>query len=272
VVGGNTETVWLSAAIAIITCVLGPPVSQAADYWGRKWFIVILTLFGCVGCIIVSRATSMRMAIAGEVIAGLAYGAQPLLYAVASEILPRRYRPIAQAGINVSIGFGGIFGLLVGSTLVRNSPTGFRTFWYITAGILAATAVICAVLYKPPPRQLQVSLTFKEKTHKVLHSVSTALKHSYINMCRKQLDWVGYLLLASGIVLFNIALAWSQNPCKSWSPFAIVARDLTKNLKVSWKDAHVLAPFLVGIGLLIALAIHQTKLKRDGMFHHGLFS
>lgn len=73
-----------------MTCVLGPPISQAADYWGWKWFAVTLTLLGCVGCIIVSRATT----IAGEMVAGLEYGSQPLLYAVASEILPR-YRPLA---------------------------------------------------------------------------------------------------------------------------------------------------------------------------------
>jgi hypothetical protein len=41
-----------------------------------------------VGYITVSRATSMPMAITGEVVAGLSYGAQPLLRAVASEVLP----------------------------------------------------------------------------------------------------------------------------------------------------------------------------------------
>src|SRR6266536_2504075 len=102
-VGGSGNRVWLFSAIAIVSCVLGPPISQAADYWGRKCFVVTLTLLGCVGCIIVSRATSMNMAIAGEVVAGLAYGSQPLLYAVASEILPRRYRALAQAGINAFI-------------------------------------------------------------------------------------------------------------------------------------------------------------------------
>jgi MFS family permease len=60
-VGGSDQTVWLTSVIAITTVVLGPPVSQAADYWGRKWFLVILTSFGAVGAIIVSRATSVSM-------------------------------------------------------------------------------------------------------------------------------------------------------------------------------------------------------------------
>ena len=59
--GGSDQTVWLTSVIAITTVVLGPPVSQAADYWGRKWFLVILTSFGAVGAIIVSRATSVSI-------------------------------------------------------------------------------------------------------------------------------------------------------------------------------------------------------------------
>ena len=170
-VGGSAETVWLSQAVALLTCVLALPVSQAADLWGRKWFIVLLTALGAVGSIIVSRATSMRMAVAGEVVSGLAYGSQPLLYAVASEILPRRFRPVAQAGINVAIALAGIFALLVGSTLVLNYTEGFRIFWYITAAIMALSALICALLYNPPPRPLQRSLGLEEKLKKVRTSI-----------------------------------------------------------------------------------------------------
>ena len=166
VVGGSNNTVWLSSAIAILTCVLGPPISQAADYWGRKWFVVILTFFGCVGCIIVALANSMAMAIAGEVVAGLAFGSQPLLYAVNSEILPRRYRPVAQAGVNVSISIGGILALLVGFTLTTNYTEGFRYYWYLTAGIQLVAAAICAFLYHPLPRP-ESSLSLKQKLRQV---------------------------------------------------------------------------------------------------------
>lgn len=167
VVGGSDDTIWLSYTIAITTCVLGPPVAQAADYWGRKWFIIILTFFGVIGCIIVSRATSMGMAIGGEVMAGLAFGSQPLLYGVSSEILPRKWRPIAQGGMNVSIGLAGIFTLLVGLSLTQNNPVNFRIFFYITAGVQAVAALIFAFLYNPPLRPLQSSLSLREKLHKV---------------------------------------------------------------------------------------------------------
>lgn len=180
---------------------------------------------------IVARATSMGMAIAGEVVCGLAYGSQPLLYAVISEILPRRYRPAAQGGINASLGAGGIVALLAGSAMVKDFHEGFRAFWYLVAAVLAVAAAICAVLYNPPPRPMQKALNNSEKL--------------------KRLDWVGYLLMGAGVVLFVVALSWADNP-------------------YAWKSAHVLAPLFVGFALIVGLTIHQV-IKKDGLFHHELF-
>jgi MFS family permease len=231
-VGGSTESVWLSQAIVILTVILGPPVSQAADLWGRKWFLVILTACGFIGSIIISRSTSMGMAIAGEVICALAYGSQALLYAVVSEILPRRYRPAAQGGINASLGAGGIVALLAGSAMVRDYKEGFRVFYYMVAAILAVAAMVCAVCYNPIQRPLQSSLSTREKL--------------------KRLDWVAYAVLSISIVLFVIALSWAENP-------------------YPWKSAHVLALLLIGAAFLVVLVVHQAKFKKNGLFHHDLF-
>ncbi|KAE9363866.1 MFS general substrate transporter [Stipitochalara longipes BDJ] len=232
VVGGSDKTVWLSQAIVILTVVLGPPVSQAADLWGRKWFLVVLTACGFVGSMVVARATTMGMAIAGEVICGLVYGSQPLLYAVISEILPRKYRPAAQGGINASLGLGGLTALLAGSTMIKKYDEGFRVFWYLVAAILAVSAIIFAILYNPPARPLQKSLTAGEKL--------------------RRLDWVAYFLLATGTVLFVLALSWAENP-------------------YPWQSAAILAPLLIGAAILGALVVHQTMFKKDGLLHNELF-
>jgi hypothetical protein len=181
---------------------------------------------------VVARATSMGMAIAGEVICGLVYGSQPLLYAVVSEILPRKYRPAAQGGINASLGLGGLTALLAGSTMIKKYDEGFRVFWYLVAAILAVSAIIFAILYNPPARPLQKSLTTGEKI--------------------QRLDWVGYFLLAAGTVSFVLALSWAENP-------------------YAWKSAAVLAPLLIGAALLGALVVHQTIFKKDGLLHNELF-
>lgn len=97
VVGGPEKAIWLVTATTITVVVLGPPVSQAADFWGRRRFLTGLTFCDVVGSVIVSRASSMNMAIAGQVILSTSYGAQPLLHAVASEVLTHRNRATGQA-------------------------------------------------------------------------------------------------------------------------------------------------------------------------------
>ena len=213
---------------------LGPPISQAADFWGRRWFIIVLTFFGVIGSIIIARATSMNMAIAGEVISGLAFGVQAVIHAVLAEVLPRRWRPYAQSCATVSAGLGGLVGLLAGGAMTLNGNNdGFRNFWYMTTALYAVSTVLFFFLYNPPMRRSQMGRTNAEKL--------------------RQLDWIGNILLATGLVALCMGLSWSQNP-------------------YSWTDAHVLAPFLIGIFLLICLIVYETKFKEDGMCHHGLFT
>jgi hypothetical protein len=49
-----------------------------------------------------------------------------------------------------------------------------------------------------------------------------------------------------------MALTWSQNP-------------------YSWRNVHIIATFTIGCVLLIGLALYETFVRKDGMFHHALF-
>ncbi|KAK3324879.1 major facilitator superfamily domain-containing protein [Apodospora peruviana] len=234
--GSTADGVWLASSIAIGTAVLSPIFSQAADYWGRRWFLIISSLIGAVGSILVARATSMNMAIAGFAVTGISYGAQPLLHAVSSEVLPRRYRSWGQAADLVANAFGGIAALLVSGAFTRTSSVpseGFRNFYYVGTGLFVLAAVLCALLYHPLPTDRETSFSSGEKLAK--------------------LDWVGYFLLTAGIVLFCVGLSWSENP-------------------FPWSDAHTSATFAVGLFMILLLGVYETFVKKDGMFHHGLFT
>jgi MFS family permease len=231
-IGGSDKSIWLSQAIVITTVVLGPPVSQASDYWGRKWFLVVGSVSGAVGALILARANSMGQAIGGQVISSVLYIGQPLLIAVGSEILPRRLRPSAQAGLNAAGGAGAIAGLLGGSALMANNPFGFRNYWYINTALMGASAVTLAVLYNPPPRPTQVGVTTRQKLGR--------------------LDWTGYALLAASLVVFTMGLTWGNNP-------------------FSWTNVHVLAPTIIGVVFFLVFIAHQTFFKKDGLIHHDLF-
>ena len=174
----------------------------------------------------------MRMAIVGFALGGVAFGPQPLLHAVASEVMPRKYRSFAQAAINSSISIGAIMSLTIGGSLTENNPAGFRTYWYICGGIFVFSSVLIGLLYNPAPRELQITLTQREKL--------------------RAMDWWGLLMFNVGLVLFCLGLSYSQNP-------------------FSWSDAHVTAPFAIGCVFLVALVVYEWKFKKDGLFHHDLF-
>lgn len=231
-IGDPGKAQWLPQTNTIITLAFVTPISQVADYWGRKGPLVIASIVTCVGSIIVSRATNMSMAIAGNVFASTANAVSPLVFAVAAEIVPRRYRSLAQGGMTGMQSSAGIVALLGGTSLCKNYVEGWRILWYFIAGVGALTAVITSFCYNPPPRELQVSLSLGEKL--------------------RCLDWVGICAVPIGLTLVVVGLTWSQNP-------------------YNWNDAHILAPFILGMAILVFIIFYEVKIKKDGLFHHGLF-
>jgi Major Facilitator Superfamily len=175
----------------------------------------------------------MGTVIAGFCLIGITFGAQPLLHAVVSEVLPREQRPQAQATINASAGIAAFIALCMGGALLRNGHLeNYRIFLYVTAGIFLVATLGIALFYNPPPRELQTSLTTGQKL--------------------RTLDWIGYLLFTPGLVLFCVALSWSRNP-------------------YPWSNARIIGTFVVGTILMIAFFIYEWRFKKDGILNHGLF-
>ncbi|KAF7556352.1 hypothetical protein G7046_g6328 [Stylonectria norvegica] len=231
-VGGENLTSWPALLCTIFTIALIPPVAQAVDYWGRKWFLVIPNFFGFAGAIIIARAENYNVILAGFAIGAVSFATTSIFSTVVSEVLPRKHRSWGQAAVNTAAATGSIFSLTVGGYLTRNDPSGFRTYFYIVAGLYGGGSIACAFLYNSAPRDLEVNLTLKQKL--------------------QALDWISYGLVASGTALFCLGLSWAQNP-------------------YPWTDAHVLAPFLIGVALLAVLGVYAWKFKKDGLLHHALF-
>ncbi|KAH0288255.1 hypothetical protein KCU62_g5356, partial [Aureobasidium sp. EXF-3399] len=157
----------------------------------------------------------------------------PLAYAIASEILPRRWRPGAQAILSAASAAGALFTLLVGAKIAGSSLDGWRTFYYILGGLDIVAALVFIFAYNAPPLPLQASLSTRQKF--------------------ARLDWIGYAFFVPGLVLLLMGLIWSKNP-------------------YPWTDSHVLAPFIVGLVLLILFALYEWKCKKDDVIHHDLFN
>lgn len=227
------QTSWLTTSIAICLAVLGPIFCHIADYWGRKWLLVIMGSFlGTAGALILALATNIGMALSGTCLIGISFGGQPVLHAVASEVLPRRWRGWSQGALMCFSCVGAFIALVVGGLFSRSGgPDGFRSYFYIGAALYFIAGALLLFVYKPSPRDLQ-TLPLREKLSK--------------------LDWVGYGLLTGGLVLFCVGLSFSQNP-------------------YPWSSPVVYAPLAVGIIFMLCLGFYEWRVKTDGILHHGLF-
>jgi MFS family permease len=127
---------------------------------------------------------------------------------------------------------GAIVALLSGGAFVRDVHEGWRIMWYIIAALLTSSGLITFFFYNPPPRELQASLTFRQKC--------------------KALDTVGITILPVGLTVFVMGLTWYANP-------------------YSFATSHVLAPFITGLAILAAFVLYESLVKKDGLIHHGLF-
>lgn len=231
--GDSQDTVWFAVALNIFTAAFGPPISQIADLWGRRWPLITVLLSGVIGSILASRAQSINTVIAGFCLIGVATSSQPLLHAVVSEVLPRAQRPLAQASLNATAGLAAFVGICMGGALLRyDQLENYRVYMYVLAGLFFAAAAGVLLGYNPPTRKSEKAMSSREKI--------------------RSIDWIGCSLLTPGLVLFSLALGWSKNPYQ-------------------WSDAHILGPFVTGMACLIAFSVYEWRFTSEGLLHHSLF-
>ena len=161
--------------------------------------------FSFAGSLIVSRSNSLGVVIVGQCVSGVSQSSLGLIHTMMSEILPRKYRPVAQSAIHMTGSLGAAVALYAGGALCQHSSEGFRTYFYMTAAIVFVVAAGVTLFYHPPARKLQHLSTMERF---------------------RSLDVVGYVLLVVGLLGLCVALAWSQNP-------------------YGWKNAHVLVTLLI---------------------------
>lgn len=91
--------------------------------------------------------------------------------------------------------------------------------------------VMVIVFYQPPPRSVTVGLSRREVVRRI--------------------DFVGGFLSIVGLLLFLMAVQWG-------------------GYQYSWGSAHVIAPLVLGLVLLIAFSIYEAKWAKYPMFPRAL--
>ncbi|OAL20453.1 hypothetical protein AYO22_08947 [Fonsecaea multimorphosa] len=187
-----------------------------------------------IGACIAPGSENIYRLIGASILVGFGFAAVPLGYAVPAEILPRRWRPMAQAAMNASALLATVAGpLTIGALTKRNPHTGWRDFYWFQAALWGTNVISVSIAYRPPKRHTELdNLPF---WHKIRH-----------------LDLVGCGLLMIGLTLFLTGASLGGG-------------------QYTWTDARTLSTLIIGIFGLIAFGLYEWKGTTTGIVHHDLF-
>lgn len=88
--------------------VLSPIVGRLSDVLNRKYLAAIPPLIAFVGAVISARATSMNTLIGGGILIGTTLSTIAIVQAIPSEILPLKYRALANGLAFLGGSIGGL--------------------------------------------------------------------------------------------------------------------------------------------------------------------
>ncbi|KAL1602517.1 hypothetical protein SLS60_005933 [Paraconiothyrium brasiliense] len=233
----HIDLTWRSWVVVfgplLMQTVLSPLVGRLSDVLDRKLFASIPPLIAVAGSIICAKATSMDMLIGGGILVGITLATISIVQSIPSEILPLKYRALANGFAFLGGAVGGLVGGLGAGAVTNADPAGWRNIFWIMAGLHGATAVGFLAFYWPKKNTEYPRMSFKE----------------YVWAC----DPIGSLLFIAGATLMLLALNWAGGA-------------------YHWSDPHVCANLVVGFVLVFAFCIYEWKGRTDGMVAHVFFS
>ncbi|KAF2182867.1 MFS general substrate transporter [Zopfia rhizophila CBS 207.26] len=224
---------WIIQGPLLMQSVLSPLVGRLSDVLDRKYLASIPPLIAFVGAIISAKATSMNMLIGGGILIGVTLATISIVQAIPSEILPLKYRALANGFAFIGGAVGGLAGGVGAGGVTNANKGGWRSIFWMQAAFHGATSLSLLAFYWPKRRSDYPKMRFME----------------YVWAC----DPIGSVLFICSATLMLLALNWAGGD-------------------YPWSDAHVAAPLTIGLVLLAAFCVYEWKGRTDGIVAHVFFS
>ena len=142
--------------------VLSPIVGRLSDVLDRKWLATAPPVIAFIGAIVSAKATSVSMLIGGGILIGVTLSSIAILQAIPSEVLPLKYRALANGFAFLGGAVGGLVGGLGAGGVTNANPGGWRDIFWIQAAFHAATVVGLLLFYHPQQGSDYGKLSVKE--------------------------------------------------------------------------------------------------------------
>ncbi|KAF7353726.1 MFS general substrate transporter [Mycena venus] len=223
---------WIIQGPLLMQSVLSPVIGRLSDVLDRKYLAGIPPLIAFAGAVMSAKAESMAILIGGGVLIGTTLSTISIVQAIPSEILPLKYRALANGFAFLAGSFGGLVGVLGSGGVTNINPSGWRNIFWMQAAFHGMTSVGLLGFYWPPPSD-------------------------YPRLNVRQLIWacdpIGSLLMTAGTTLLLLGFDWAGGT-------------------FPWHDAHVIGPLVTGAVLLLLFGLYEWKGRTDGIVAHVFFS
>jgi MFS family permease len=229
--GAASISGWIIQGPLLMQSVLSPIVGRLSDVLDRKYLAAGPPLVAFVGAVISAKATSMSMLIGGGILIGTTLSTISIVQAIPSEVLPLKYRALANGFAFLGGAVGGLIGSLGAGAVTNASASGWRSIFWMQAAFHLATSAGLFLFYWPKKMETERLSVW-----------------GYLWAC----DPVGSLLFVAGATLTLLALDWGGGT-------------------YAWSDAHVAAPLGIGLALLVAFGGYEWKGRSDGLLAHVFF-
>ncbi|KAI1076662.1 MFS general substrate transporter [Whalleya microplaca] len=227
---------WVIQGPLLMQSVLSPIVGRLSDVLDRKHLAAVPPLVAFAGAVVSARATSMGMLIGGGVLIGSTLATISIVQAIPSEILPLKFRALANGFAFVGGALGGLIGSLGGGALTNVDAGGWRYIFWLQAGFHGITSLGLFCFYRPPKRAAESA------------SYPKMALRDYVWAC----DPVGSMLYVASATLMLLALDWAGGA-------------------YAWSDPHVAVPLSLGLALLVAFGVYEWRGRPDGLIAHVYF-
>ncbi|KAL2432918.1 hypothetical protein ABEF95_015775 [Exophiala dermatitidis] len=223
---------WIIQGPLLMQSVLSPIVGRLSDVLDRKYLASVPALIAFAGAVVSAKATSMSMLIGGGILIGVTLSTISIVQAIPSEVLPLKYRAMANGFAFLGGAVGGLIGVLGSGGVTNASPSGWRDIFWMQAAFHLATFLGLMLFYHPTRHSDFPKMSFKGYLWAV--------------------DPIGSFLFIVACTLLLLALDWAGGAYE-------------------WSDAHVAAPLGIGFGFLALFCIYEWKGRSDGLVAHVFF-
>lgn len=208
---------WVIQGPLLMQSVLSPIVGRLSDVLDRKYLAAGPPLIAFAGAVISAEASSMSMLVGGGILIGVTLSTISIVQTIPAEVLPLKYRALANGFAFLGGAVGGLVGTLGAGGVTNENAEGWRNIFWIQAAFHLATSMGLLVFYRPKNVSEYPKMSLKD----------------YVWAC----DPVGSGLFISSTTLLLMSLDWAGGD-------------------YAWSDPHVAVPLSLGLAFLLAFGLY----------------